>query len=721
MKKTKILEYVFSFRAWLVLTLLGGLLLINAFGLKTTGFKTTQQKHEVTVRLVLVDVIATDKDGNIVTDLTKQDFEIYEGGKPVPINSLDLVNFRLEDIKPAPDRGYIKRKSRFIVVFDSINTIRRMLNRNKGKILDKLNNLILSRGEVMVLELNEKGGVNLLQPFTSDGDLIAQAVDRASGSIWIETETDHLGAPKIFQRQVDGDGRQEVKDQVSSKTETGAVLSAMEIYQYKTRLRFEKSLSGLLSVMSMIKDYPGRKPVLLVSGGFPTLTLEKFHGPTGITSKLADTDLIAGKISDPFKILQKGGRRYEDDIFSDLLNFANSHNITFYTVDPDSYLRHVMPDISLDNYFGVPDLAKIKQNELFNLKDLALNTGGQALQGAKKFDNFSKYVNRDLQAYYELSYYPKRDEADGDYHKIEVKAKHPDIKIRFRKGYYDYKAEQAESLLFASTSLNPGLFKEIIFQAKAIPFITNKNKFILWFTMALPVRDVVLSPDPNKKFKVLKVNFWLDDQEDTSTFNAKMNIPIALTPQFRERLKRAKFYGHSTSSQELKLNKPEYKLVYSLYDEESGRIGTAIQHLSPPAVENLRTGMLANAVFGRLRETKNPGASFKVSPEDGTLGLGKFKLYPMGANQFGRRERVSLFVQVMWPDNKAAFSPELQIVSPGQEFSPLPYTIEKTSWNRRIGVLNAVLNLDFSRYDRGDLTLKFVVGGEITEIPIRLL
>jgi len=90
--------------------------------------------------------------------------------------------------------------------------------------------------------------------------------------------------------------------------------------------------------------------------------------------------------------------------------------------------------------------------------------------------------------------------------------------------------------------------------------------------MAFPVRDVVLSPDPNKKFKVLKVNFWLDDKEDASAFNAQMNSPVALTPQFRERLKRARFYGHSTSSQELKLNKPEYRLVYALYDEESESI-----------------------------------------------------------------------------------------------------------------------------------------------------
>ncbi|MFC2158898.1 hypothetical protein ACFLT9_13780, partial [Acidobacteriota bacterium] len=355
------------------------------------------------------------------------------------------------------------------------------------------------------------------------------------------------------------------------------------------------------------------------------------------------------------------------------------------------------------------------------LKYIAQETGGEALQGAKKFDNFSKYVSRDLQAYYELSYYPNRKNADGNYHKIEVKVKRPGVKIRFRRGYYDYKSDQAESLLFASTSANPDLFKAINFQARAIPFVTNKDKYIFWFTMALPVQDVVLSPDPSKEMKILKVNFWLDDQEDVNAFNARMDIPVVLSPQFRERLKTARFYGHNTSSQELKLKKPEYRLVYTLYDEESGRVGTTVQNMALPIIENLSAGMVANVVFGRLREANEPGGTFKISPKDGTLGVGKYKFYPMGVNQFSRTEKVSLLVQVKWPDKKADFLPELQSEQSGQILSPVSYKIERTSWNRRIGVMNAVLNLDFSQLSRGDYTLKFQVGGKVTEIPVRLL
>ena len=43
-----------------------------------------QEKHEVKVRLILVDVIVT-KDGEFVKDLSKEDFELYEDDKRVPI------------------------------------------------------------------------------------------------------------------------------------------------------------------------------------------------------------------------------------------------------------------------------------------------------------------------------------------------------------------------------------------------------------------------------------------------------------------------------------------------------------------------------------------------------------------------------------------------------------------------------------------------------------
>ena len=108
--------------------------------------------------------------------------------------------------------------------------------------------------------------------------------------------------------------------------------------------------------------------------------------------------------------------------------------------------------------------------------------------------------------YYELSYYPERDKADGKYHKIKVKVNRPGIKIRFRKGYYDYSDEQRESLIFASASYNPSLFNQIPFNARVVPFIRGKNECILWMNLALPVQEVILRDSDARETKILKLN-----------------------------------------------------------------------------------------------------------------------------------------------------------------------------------------------------------------------
>jgi hypothetical protein len=115
------------------------------------------------------------------------------------------------------------------------------------------------------------------------------------------------------------------------------------------------------------------------------------------------------------------------------------------------------------------------------------------------------------------------------YHKIQVKCLRQGVKVSFRKGYFDYDLDQAESLAFASSSSNPQLFKDVAFGARAVPYISRKGKIILWFTVAMPVKGLVLSPDPDKKFKLLKMNFWLNDPQDRQAMNATLPIPISLS------------------------------------------------------------------------------------------------------------------------------------------------------------------------------------------------
>ena len=673
------------------------------------------EKHEVTVRLILVDVIAIDKYGNVVKDLTKEEFELYEGGKRVPINSLDFVSLEKETSK-APQLEVNKeefspplasiRKGRLFVVFDSINTIKRMLDRSRDQIIEKLISLINLGGEVMVLELKEKHGIQMLQSLSSNEELIRQAVNKASGSIWVEKSADTLSIPNVVRIKEIEEG----KPSIIRK-------SLREMYQFETRNRFEKSLSGLLSVMNMIKDYPGRKSVLLVSGGFPSISFDYITKGVGIEDDvLILTQMQTAKIMDPFKVLHKDKHLSGDEIFHHLIQYANSHNISFYTLDPDNYLRYVLPDIAYDNFqrqLATPDdlrinkdeVAVIKRNELKNLKYLAEDTGGSSFQGATKFERFQKYLNRDIASYYVLSYYPKRKKADGKYHKIKVKVKRPGIKIKFRKGYFDYKPEHIESLTFASASTNPDLFKQIDFQARTVPFIKGKDKYILWINMALPVQGLILGDDPNKEQKIVKVNFWVDDPQDKNAINARVDIPIDLSPSSRAKLKNIRYFGYNTCSQELKLKHGQYRMIYVVYDEDSDHVGTVEHLLEVPTLKVSETGGIINAVFGRLVKSERGGRSFAISQKDATLQVGDFKFYPMGSNQFNANENVSLFLQVNMKDEKVKLDPQLVLLQNGRIHGNIPFETIKESWNKKAKIRNIIYKLNFANFSPGEYIL----------------
>jgi VWFA-related protein len=673
------------------------------------------EEHDAIVRLVLVDVVATDKEGNFVSDLKKEDFEVYENGKRMPVNSFELILFQKEDI-PEEEKQIAKpgqrfaRKKRFIVIFDSINTVQRMIDRSKQSILKNLISLIKQGREIMIFELSEKEGMRILQPFTSEESLIAHAVDMASGSIWVEKSADALSVPSILSQS---DLSLAPRDGVAFDVEKFQK-SQEHMYEYQSRSRFAKSINSFLAVMNVIKDYPGRKSVLLISGGFPALSFERIYAGEGIESTLPMAQVSASKILDPFKVLQRTKSRDGDQIFTDLIQFANSHNITFYTMDPDNYLRYVLPDIAYDNFprkmhslnsTVIDNIAEIKKNEQSNLKYIAKDTGGTSLLGEKKFDNFQKIVSRDLGNYYELSYSPPKKKADGEYHKIEVKVRRPDIKISFRKGYFDYTDEQKESLLFASAAYNPSVFKEIPFEARANAFVKGKDKYILWFNVALPMKKIITEDYDWVKSKILKLGIWIDESGGDSSLKSEMAIPIVLTPSLLERLRKVQFFGFNCGSDEVNLKNDKYNLIFALYDEAESKVGTVEQELKIPNVVNPAKSQVLTAVFGNLVQSSG-GGNFKLDQKDGTLQLKAHKLYPMGANMFRSRNDIALFLQVYAQYKNIHVEPAFSLFQMGEEKAILPFQTVEQSWNENAKVWNCVYTLDFQTVPKGDYTLE---------------
>ena len=163
------------------------ILFLSLYGFQKQQEQFPPERHEVEVRLILVDVIVT-KDGEFVKDLIQGDFELYEDGKKVPINSFDLVSFEERELKileEDPDKkGAVLPKKKLAVIFDAINSWKREVKIESEAIVDQLFSIIKLGHEVMILQLDRRRGLEIIQPFTTNENFIRKAVEKASGTIW---------------------------------------------------------------------------------------------------------------------------------------------------------------------------------------------------------------------------------------------------------------------------------------------------------------------------------------------------------------------------------------------------------------------------------------------------------------------------------------------------------------------------------------------------------
>lgn len=675
------------------------------------------EKHEVEVRLVLVDVIVT-KDGKFVTDLNMNDFELYEDGEIVPINSFELISFgeretlaveeETEEIPPEATKKDIPEKQ-LVVVFDGISSWKRNLKEGSRKIVDELVSLAKLGNEVMVIQLSENKGIEILQPFTTEEKLIRKALIKSSGSIWFDRSLDGI---KMLQEV----GIEDVGPmaQVERYAEGLQPLLEQE-YLYAERGRFEKALGGLLAVTNMIRDLPGRKTILLISDGFPDIsgkTLDSIitettpkHIVSGARSPHLDIRKDTGKIRvfDPFNILGKKKIMSGEEAIREFIRFANAQNISVYSLDPEAFTK----DLVLVSAERGPrdEMMQIikwrtedKISRIQNLRWLSEDTGGVSLRGAKRYDKFYKVMRTDLNYYYQLSYYPPRGKPDDQYHKIDVKVKRSGVDVRHRRGYTDYSEEGEEKMLLVSAYYNPSLFKSLPIEAQFIAFYKNEKKYEPWMNIALPTKELFMRRGISPGFKVFNLHIWVKDKErGEKAFSGQIPIPFNIDSSFVDMVKSTDYLVFHYKGPEMDIPQKEYQAIFALYDEQTNELGTWEGSLVPPEFKEGKGGGIANCVLGSVASSSKKGRkSFSISKEDGSMEYGEIKFFPAVTNRFQRMQDPSVFIQVYLPQGKVKVSPEFTVSREGGILQRIPAELIAETWNKKSKILSGIFNLDLS-------------------------
>jgi VWFA-related protein len=394
----------------------------------------------VNVSVVNVDVYVTDKKGNRINDLTRDDFEIFEDGRPVAITNFyavkegravspqpvpqpvpsqvagtpvppPLPGQNLNDVKTPEDQ-----RLRLVVYIDNFNI--RPFNRNRVmRELRAFLNEHLGREDQMMLVSYDRS-LHVRRTFTSDAHLIATAL----------MELEKVSGHAVHH---DSDRREVLRNIEDAQSVNEATMYARS-YSQSAFNDLSFSIDALKNITDSLAGVPGRKAILYVSDGLQMIAGQDIW--YAVQNKYGEKST---GLTEQFQY--DASRRFEE-----LAAQANGNRITFYTIDAAGLRTY--SSVSAENQTaGQPGQGVfIDSIQISNLQTplqmLAEKTGGMAVINANIVTPQLEKIASDFNSFYSLGYTPTH-YGDGRYHKIEVKVKRKGLQARHREGYRDKNTE----------------------------------------------------------------------------------------------------------------------------------------------------------------------------------------------------------------------------------------------------------------------------------------
>ena len=403
----------------------------------------------ITTNLVQLDAVAM-KDGKQVTDLTADDFEITEDGKPQTITNFSYVsnvpavvgpasnnltpkpeNKTASPVLPAVVRPYEVRHTIAIVVddlgisFESMKPIKLQLRKF---VEDQL------QADDLVAIIRTGGEVGLLQQFTTDRRLLFRAID---GLRW--NPCGRVGNSSLAP----------LPNSTAPTTNLGSGQNAVGLCADLQGGPLTSTVRALRNILQAMRALPGRKSMVVLSDNLPldVPDLDSLkRGPIKPQSPSADdpnADLVRGR--DETQFGNEGALRRTAEI-------ANRSSVVIYTVDTRGIKTTGLTASDNTSPSGPglrrpgTDALTAQTRDVFNtraeqLQDarggmslLAQLTGGFMVSNTNDFG--LPRVLREEEGYYLVGYRPGSETFNRTFHHIKARVKRPGVTLRTREGFY---------------------------------------------------------------------------------------------------------------------------------------------------------------------------------------------------------------------------------------------------------------------------------------------
>lgn len=408
-------------------------LALGVFAATVAGAQTITE--EIEVRVINVDVIVTDRQGATYPGLKREDFQLFEDGRPVEIKYFSRISDGEMQLDPEPgqtavavaqDVKGVRTPTTWVVFIDQTNM--RPARRNLAlRQLRTFFETALEEGDKAMLTSIDGQAFRVRQNVTPDRNLIAAALRNA------EKERVHNGPALLEANQI----RSEISRADPEDREYEYIAQSIA---YKINFLIEdeaKRTRNAIAAMGALLDLVGRVEervaLLYVGAGFNTLPGSALAQAWQVAfSHLEIRRDIAPNPEDHRPMLELDLKHLFDRL--------SGSRITLYTISPgDSGLPSV-EDPGLASYATVAGARATESETLGDRaviaeasvgREMASRTGGLTFKANTSLANQLGAVRRDFNDYYSLGYVPTGD--PGRTRSIRVKVDAPGARLRYRE------------------------------------------------------------------------------------------------------------------------------------------------------------------------------------------------------------------------------------------------------------------------------------------------
>ncbi len=385
-----------------------------------------------TTRLVEFSLVALDKNGKPITDLTKEEVEVFEKGK-----RRDLAFFRFDGAPEAKPRvqalppGIFTNRVEYsggpprnvvALVLDTLNTTSQDQMWVRAQLMRYLKTLG-PQTRVAVYHLGNQ--LKVLHDFTDDAAALHARIAKDSLQLPVQTTADMdrtiREAEQLIAMFPDDPALAEF---LKTQIETEMMYNA-QVRQRKV----EMTLSAMGSLGAHLTGIPGRKNMVWIGGGISMLTIT---GAMGFGPR--------------------GGIQSHETIIREASQKLAQQNIALYVVDARGLTGPTDASASLAGASPLPGRGRFeRQQQAENISadplpaalSMAAITGGRVIRNTNDPAEGMRQAEQDVRAAYTLGFYAAG-EPDGKWHSLKVRLKRPGVRMVYREGFL---AETGGSML----------------------------------------------------------------------------------------------------------------------------------------------------------------------------------------------------------------------------------------------------------------------------------